>query len=52
MASSTTIRSPYERRVELITDTITENSKLKPGAARDLAIHVLQAINGIPETMR
>jgi hypothetical protein len=53
MASkTTTIRSPYEKRVDLVRDAITSRSKLGDEAARDLAEHVLQALDSIPEKMR
>jgi len=52
MASSTLLRSPYERRVNLVKDTITANSKLGDKAAAELAVHVLSALNSIPEKVR
>ncbi|WP_173009831.1 DUF6307 family protein [Mycolicibacterium sp. P9-64] len=52
MASSTLLRSPYDRRVDLVKDTITANSKLSDKAARELAVHVLSALNSIPEKVR
>ena len=52
MASPTTFRSPYALRVELVRDTIT--SPTTPGGkeASDLAEHVLDALNSIPEKIR
>jgi hypothetical protein len=53
MASpTTTLRTPYELRVELVADTIKANSKLVDKAASELAVHVLHALNSIPEKMR
>ena len=52
MASQTLLRSPYDRRVDLVKDTITANSKLGDKAAGELAVHVLQALNSIPEKVR
>ena len=52
MASPTTLRSPYALRVELIRDTITSHTKLGDKEATDLAEHVLQALNSIPEKIR
>ena len=52
MASPTTVRSPYVLRVELIRDTITSHTKLGDKEATDLAEHVLQALNSIPEKIR
>ena len=52
MASPTELRTPYIQRVELISDTIKAHSKLGDKAASDLAVHVLHALNSIPEKMR
>jgi hypothetical protein len=52
MTSLTTFRSPYEIRLELVTDTIIAHSKLRDDAAGKLAVHVLHAMNSIPEKVR
>lgn len=52
MAPSTTIRSPYVLRLELVRDTIKSHSKLKDEEASEVAKHVLHALNSIPEKMR
>jgi hypothetical protein len=52
MASSTTFRSPYVQRVELVRDTIKSHSQLEDTAASELAEHVLHALNSIPEKVR
>ncbi len=52
MASLTTIRTPYEIRLQLVTDTISAHSKLGNDAAVKLAEHVLAALNSIPEKVR
>jgi Family of unknown function (DUF6307) len=52
MASPTTFRTPYNLRLELIKDTITTHSKLGDKAAGELAVHVLHALNSIPERIR
>ncbi|WP_428978045.1 DUF6307 family protein [Mycobacterium bohemicum] len=52
MASPTSIQSPYDRRLELVKDTITSHSKLGDKAATELAEHVLHALNSIPERIR
>jgi hypothetical protein len=52
MASPTTTRSPYFLRLELVRDTLMSHSKLKTEEAGDLAEHVLQALNSIPEKIR
>ncbi|MGB8211691.1 MAG: DUF6307 family protein [Mycobacterium sp.] len=52
MTSPTTFRSPYVQRLELIRDTIVSHSKLGDKAASELAEHVLDALNSIPEQVR
>jgi hypothetical protein len=52
MASTTAIRSPYVLRLELVRDTLMSHSKLKDQEASELAEHVLQALNSIPEKIR
>jgi Family of unknown function (DUF6307) len=44
--------TPYVQRLELVRDTITAHSKLSDKAANELAVHVLHALNSIPEKMR
>ena len=52
MATPTTFRTPYDLRLELVKDTITTHSKLGDKAAGELAVHVLPALNSIPERIR
>jgi Family of unknown function (DUF6307) len=52
MASPTTLRSPYVQRLELVRDTITSHTKLGDKEAGELAEHVLDALNSIPEKIR
>jgi hypothetical protein len=52
MTSPTTFRTPYDQRVELVKDTIRAHSKLGDKDAGDLAVHVLHALNSIPEKLR
>ena len=53
MASpTTTVRTPYDVRLDLVADTIKSHSKLAEKAASELAVHVLHALNSIPEKMR
>lgn len=52
MASLKTFRTPYEIRLQLVADTISAHSKLGNDAASRLAVHVLLALNSIPEKMR
>ncbi len=52
MTSPTTFRTSYDLRVDLVKDTIAAHSKLGDKAATELAVHVLHALNSIPEKMR
>lgn len=52
MASLSTFRTPYELRLQLVTDTITAHSKLDNAAAGTLAAQVLRTLNSIPEKVR
>ena len=52
MASPTTLRTPYDVRVDIVKDAIMAHSKLDDDAANELAVHVLQALNSIPEKVR
>lgn len=51
MTTSTYV-SMYERRIKLVQDTLTENSKLSDKSARDLAVRVLGVLDHIPERVR
>jgi hypothetical protein len=46
------IRTPYVERLDLVTETIRTHSKLGDKAASELAVHVLHALNSIPEKIR
>jgi hypothetical protein len=52
MTSPAILRTPYIQRLELVADTIKAHSKLGDKAASELAVHVLHALNSIPEKMR
>ncbi len=52
MDSPALLRTPYIQRLDLVKDTIKAHSKLGDRAASDLAVHVLHALNSIPEKMR
>lgn len=45
-------RSPYDERLELVKNTLTTYSALDDDAAGKLAVHVLHALNSIPEKIR
>lgn len=52
MASPMKIRTPYDKRLELVTHTIEAHSALEGAAAGELALQVLHALNSIPEKVR
>lgn len=51
MTTSTYV-SAYERRLKMVEDVLTGRTKLDDKAARDLAVHVLRALDHIPERVR
>jgi hypothetical protein len=52
MASATSLKTPYDKRVQLVQDTISGNSKVGDKAASELAVQILHALDSIPEKMR
>jgi hypothetical protein len=52
MIPGTTLPSPYEKRLKLVQETLRHNSKLDDAAAGELAVHVLHALDSIPEKVR
>jgi Family of unknown function (DUF6307) len=53
MAVDVVYISQYDRRVRLVADALTQNSKkLTDEAAVELAKHVLDALDHIPEKVR
>jgi Family of unknown function (DUF6307) len=44
--------SQYERRLKTVTDIVKEHSKLGGKAAGEIAVHVLHALDTIPEVVR
>lgn len=44
--------SRYEVRVDLVRDALREHSKLDEKTARDLAVHVVHALDHLPESVR
>ena len=52
MAVETVYISYYDRRVRLVADALTQNSKITDEAAVKLAKHVLNALDHIPEKIR
>ena len=52
MIPGTTLPTPYENRLKLVQDTMATYSVLDEAAAGKLAVHVLHALNSIPEKIR
>jgi Family of unknown function (DUF6307) len=52
MISESTRPSPYEIRLRLVQETLTKYSPLEDAAAGEVAVHVLHALNSIPEKVR
>jgi Family of unknown function (DUF6307) len=52
MASNGTDLSLYDQRVRLVADALMQNSKLTEKAALEVAVHVLYALDHIPEKVR
>jgi hypothetical protein len=52
MAVNIVFVSRYDQRIRLVADALTQNSKLTDEAAVELAKHVLQALDHIPEKVR
>jgi hypothetical protein len=52
MSSNGTYVSVYERRVKLVAEALRANSDLTEKAAMDVAVHVLYALDHIPENVR
>jgi Family of unknown function (DUF6307) len=52
MISESTLRSPYEKRLRVVQETLTTYSPIDAAAAGELAVHVLHALNSIPEKIR
>jgi hypothetical protein len=50
--SAVTYMSFYEQRVQLVARALEQHSKLSEKDAADLAVHVLYAIDHIPEKVR
>jgi Family of unknown function (DUF6307) len=52
MDAQTTFRTPYEKRVELVKQTLMTSSTLDDDSAGKLAVQVLHALDSIPERIR
>ena len=52
MAVETVYVSRYDQRVKLVANALTQNSKITEDVAVELAKHVLDALDHIPEKVR
>lgn len=50
--TESTFTSAYDRRHKMVEDVLTGRTELGGKAARDLAVHVLRALDHIPERVR
>lgn len=50
--SETGFVSHYEHRIRFVQQAVRQHSKLSDKASRELAVHVLDALDHIPETTR
>jgi hypothetical protein len=52
MTSKSTFTTPYEERLRIVQEALSTHSKIGDAAAGELAVHVLHALNSIPEKIR
>jgi hypothetical protein len=52
MNAPTTFHTPYEKRVELVKQTLMTSATLDDDSAGNLAVQVLHALDSIPEKIR
>jgi Family of unknown function (DUF6307) len=52
MVAKPTRPTPYEIRLSIVRETLRTNSPLDDTVAGELAVHVLHALNSIPEKIR
>jgi uncharacterized protein DUF6307 len=52
MSSNGTYVTVYERRIKLVAEALTAHSELNEKAAMAIAVHVLYALDHIPEKVR
>jgi hypothetical protein len=52
MASEISALSQYESRLKTVSDIVRDHSKLGNKAASEIAVHVLHALDTIPEKVR
>lgn len=52
MNAPTTFHTPYEKRVEVVKQTLMTSATLDDDSAGNLAVQVLHALDSIPEKIR
>jgi hypothetical protein len=52
MTTETIVLSQYEARLKTVSEIVREHSKLSGKAAGEIAVHVLHALDTIPEKLR
>lgn len=52
MSATTTYISLYDQRIRRVADALKQHSELNDTTAVELAVHVLHAIDHIPEKVR
>jgi hypothetical protein len=52
MATDISTLSQYENRLKTVSDIVRDHSKLGNKAANEIAVHVLHALDTIPEKVR
>ncbi|HEV7418872.1 MAG TPA: DUF6307 family protein [Mycobacterium sp.] len=52
MTNNGTYVSIHDRRIRLVADAVAAHSELAEKAALEVAVHVLYALDHIPETVR
>lgn len=52
MTTTVEYMSRYDQRVKLVNDAVRKHSKLSEKASHELAEHILEALDHIPEKVR
>ena len=52
MSTVINFMTPYEHRIALVQNVVTQNTKLDEKASHELAVQVLQVLDRIPEKIR
>jgi hypothetical protein len=52
MPTQPMIMSQYEQRVTIVRDIVKSHSKISEKAASEIAVHILQVLDTVPEKLR